>query len=1339
MQKSYFIVIGLSILSFFFLPDLYSQQLTGTSYGKQGNLVQFAKAKGEAWNLNHRRAVLLFEELKMPASYLDQNGRLVVLQRLGHHNRPVFYTADNVDAARIISSDQLWTKENDEPWLSGEGIEINLWDGGAVLDTHDEFQNSTEPRIFMRDYGSPVSNHSTHVAGTMAAAGTDELAKGMAGMATIQSWNYNNDIAEMAMAAAEGIMLSNHSYGSICGWDYNSSLEEWCWYGDPELSANEDYQFGFYDEVSADMDYIAWSAPNYLIVKSAGNDRQEAPPDQPIEHFIWDDGWISMTEERSPDGGDDGYDCLTPMAVSKNILTVGAVDDDKLLTSFSAFGPTDDGRIKPDVVASGMDVYSCIGTTSDSYDTYNGTSMAAASATGSTALLLQLQEELQPGVAMRSSTLKGLLIHTAEEMGNSPGPDYQHGWGLLNIKESAELMKLNAGGGGQNIRVGVISEGESLIIPVETTSPLSDLKITLCWTDPPGAFAAPVLNSRESKLVNDLDLEVIDPASQQSYFPWSLSPEIPDAPATKEENHSDNVEQILLTDIPPGSFHIKIGHTGVLTGGFQSYSLIISGISSPTDILPPEHLQFYAGESSVTLNWNSPELGSPDYYKIYRNDLPLDISTDTFYTDLSVETNNTYAYYISAVYNVDGTEYESLGTNRVSATPRTLRAIPFIVDFEDGYDDMLIKSSPEGWCWGDSDSLSSYYLRYGDNTTQFIAIDSYSAEHNAHITDIAATMPLKLAGFSDMEISFEYMFRTGIYDAIDVLYVMYKLPEEMVWHELEQLTTATSWTTHTIPLPDEACVNGTQIGFYYDDLYMWGFGAGLDNISISGTNNRTVDLGIVTMISPTSACTLSDNETVTITIRNEGDTDLLPGERISLQMSVSNGIQSEEDLVLTDTLFSNDVLEYQWNTRLDLSEPGSYEFDFLLSYDLDYNVINNSFSSSIEVTGPVLVSILNEDLDFCEDDQPVLINVSPAGGLLSGPGISGLYFNPEIAGVGTHQVIYTYSDPSGCQGSDTAEMVVQSLPQVSILNQDLAFCEDDPPVLINVSPAGGLLSGPGISGLYFNPEIAGVGTHVITYTYSDPSGCTASTFTEVVVNPAPTIIIITEVTRLCKNDSPFRFEVNPPGGILTGAGIIDLVFNPKLAGSGIHLCTYTYTDTLGCSGADSATLQVFENPWIDLGSDQEVGLDDTIELEPMGDGTSFLWYNGSTEETLPIITSEMGIGEYNIWVEASNLDNCKAIDSMLLTINISIGETTSIDPGKLSVYPNPFATGFYLKVSEFEVVEDILLIGPSGKVYMNEIPSTFPYFDVSGLPAGLYILKVQTPVHDWILKIIKAQ
>ena len=1329
----------MSTFSFVSIDALHAQHHNGKYFKKKGDLTQFAQDRNRAWNRNFQRAVQLSKELQFPSSYVDDRGRVVKLQRLGHQNRPVYYTTDNLDAAKIISTSQLWTGEDEQPYLTGKGMEVNLWDGGAILDIHQEFQNGFEPRIRMREQGLSVSNHTTHVAGTIGAAGINELAKGMASMVSIFGWDYNNDIAEMAIMAAEGILLSNHSYGTICGWDYNSSMERWYWYGDPELSEYEDYQFGFYDQVSEDLDFISWSAPEYLIVKSAGNDRQDAPPDQPVGHLIWDDGWITATVERPPDGGIDGFDCLTPMSVAKNILTVGAVDDDKLISSFSAFGPTDDGRIKPDVVAGGMDVYSSLGTSFNSYGFYDGTSMAAASVTGSIALLNQLQEELQPGVNMPSSALKGILIHTAEEMGQDPGPDYQYGWGILNIKEAADLLRKNTGSGGYHMREGVIADGESVIIPIETTMSASELKITLCWTDLPGSPEAPVLNSRESKLVNDLDLKVDHVSSEQSFFPWTLNPDIPNAPAMQDENHKDNVEQVLIPDAAPGIYELIISHSGIISGEHQYFSLILSGISSPSDVYPPRLLQARAGESSIQLNWNSPENGSPDHYKIYRNNEPLAISTDTSYSDLEVKTDSAYHYYITSIYNVNGTEYESLKSNAIRVYPREYRPLPYLIDFEEGYDEILISNTPDGWLWGDSDSLSCYYLHFEENTTSFIAINSYTYGKISHVKDIAASMPLKLAASTEVNVSFDYFFVTGIYDAIDELKVMYKLPGEVEWQVLEQLPRALEWTRYIITLPDSICMDGTQIGFCYDDLYLWGFGAGMDNLLITGETSRSVDLAIESMVSPVSGCYLSDSETVTIAILNTGSEAAIPGDIVQLQLNVSPGSQSMESLVLTETLAPGESLLHTLTSTADLSEPGSYDFSILLISDFDYNTANNTFNSVIEVTGPVSVNILNQDFIYCEDDPPVLINVSPEGGTLSGPGVTGLYFNPETAGTGTHLITYTYSDQTGCHGSASVEMLVNPLPQPLILNQDLNFCEDDPPLLINVSPAGGILSGPGVSGFYFYPEVAGVGTHLITYTLTDPEGCTGTISAEVVVSPDPQVVIITEMRRFCKNDHPLHFEVSPPGGIFTGPGINDLIFDPEIAGTGNHNCTYTYTDTIGCTGSDEISLQVFDNPWIDLGSDRQVGLDDTIELEPQGNGVYFFWYNGTTEKSLSIITSELGAGRHTIWIETSNLENCTAIDSMQLTISTASGINASINSDNPSIYPNPFETGFNLKIGENEQVENLLLIGPAGQVYMNAVPSTFPYFDLPTLPGGFYILKVQTRTQHFTFQLIKTK
>ena len=82
-----------------------------------------------------------------------------------------------------------------------------------------------------------------------------------------------------------------------------------------------------------------------------------------------------------------------------------------------------------------------------------------------------------------------------------------------------------------------------------------------------------------------------------------------------------------------------------------------------------------------------------------------------------------------------------------------------------------------------------------------------------------ATVPLRLADYTKVKLSFDYFLLTGIYDAIDEIHVVYKVPEEEEWREWQNLPVAKSWKPMLLDLPEGAYTNGTQIGFYYDDFY----------------------------------------------------------------------------------------------------------------------------------------------------------------------------------------------------------------------------------------------------------------------------------------------------------------------------------------------------------------------------------------------------------------------------------------------------------------------------------------------------------------------------------------
>src|SRR5262249_42232268 len=144
-----------------------------------------------------------------------------------------------------------------------------------------------------------------------------------------------------------------------------------------------------------------------------------------------------------------------------------------------------------------------------SYTTMTGTSMAAPNVTGSVGLLLQHQRNLHGDSLLLASTMKAILLHTADESGNSPGPDYSFGWGLLNALKAAQLMTLDdTDGVRSHIREITLNNGATEEFTVHSRGD-QPLKATICWTDPPGTPPARSLNPTASMLVNDLDVRLV--------------------------------------------------------------------------------------------------------------------------------------------------------------------------------------------------------------------------------------------------------------------------------------------------------------------------------------------------------------------------------------------------------------------------------------------------------------------------------------------------------------------------------------------------------------------------------------------------------------------------------------------------------------------------------------------------------------------------------------------------------------------------------------------------------------------------------------------------------------
>lgn len=538
----------------------------------------FAKSQQEALSLAKSKGWVIRRKTK--------KGGIQVIQGISKRGFPIYFaTDDNVISAATTNTNTVQPGGILGLNLSGSSSLLNnklaIWDGGAVYRFHQEFSGKT---ITIADTSS-IIDHATHVAGTMLAKGVYPPVKGMAfNASTLLSYDFNNDVAEMS-AAAHGLLLSNHSYGELGGWVFDDGFNRWEWYGIPGDTV--DYTFGFYGDHTRAFDQVAYNAPYYLIVEAAGNAHGSIGPAVGQDYY----GYKSASDQTFVDKGprpdsissNNAYDCISSTANAKNILTVGAVNplpygpaNSQSITAayFSSWGPTDDGRVKPDIVGNGLNVLSTGSNSTTSYITLSGTSQASPNITGSLYLLQEYYAQKNSGAFMRAATLKGLACHTTFDAGNI-GPDYIFGWGLLDMKKAAQAITDN--GTKSQIKENTLSQGAIQTVNV-VASGNGPLVATISWTDPASSITPDgTINDRTPKLVNDLDIRISD--GTDTYMPWVLDPNNPSAAATTGDNIRDNVEQVYIAGAIPGkSYTVKVSHKGTLMSGSQAYSLIITGI-----------------------------------------------------------------------------------------------------------------------------------------------------------------------------------------------------------------------------------------------------------------------------------------------------------------------------------------------------------------------------------------------------------------------------------------------------------------------------------------------------------------------------------------------------------------------------------------------------------------------------------------------------------------------------------------------------------------------------------------------------------------------------------------
>lgn len=329
------------------------------------------------------------------------------------------------------------------------------------------------------------------------------------------------------------------------------------------------------------------------------------------------------------------------------------------------------------------------------------------------------------------------------------------------------------------------------------------------------------------------------------------------------------------------------------------------------------------------------------------------------------------------------------------------------------------------------------------------------------------------------------------------------------------------------------------------------------------------------------------------------------------------------------------------------------------SHDIIYTFNAESFIQTVTVLPATNLTIVGVQDTMCLSDTPVIINGNPAGGTLSGPGVSGNYFDLPIAGPGTHLITYTYENSNRCASTENREVTVFDLPVVSFNGLENNYADTSAVVVMTGMPIGGTFSGPGVTDSIFDPSIVSNGSHLITYTYTNQIGCTNSFSQQVEINAFNSVFLTGLANTYCENDPAVTLNGNPVGGTFTGPGINDNTFNPISAGPGQHAITYTVLLPDGTTSTAIASTSVNPIPQITINNLENAYCITNSPVQLIATPFGGAW-SGTGVDAFFFNPEEAGIGTHLLtYTYLDNETGCSASAQQAITIGNTV--TASIE------------------------------------------------------------------------------
>lgn len=446
--------------------------------------------------------------------------------------------------------------------------------------------------------------------------------------------------------------------------------------------------------------------------------------------------------------------------------------------------------------------------------------------------------------------------------------------------------------------------------------------------------------------------------------------------------------------------------------------------------------------------------------------------------------------------------------------------------------------------------------------------------------------------------------------------------------------TDTSGTPHIIPLgPTTFCQTGsvTLLSNYTsntDASWVWMYPNG--NSTTAFNNPITVSqAGEYILAQNIGQCGVYRSDTVEIIIEQP-----LPIPVITAQGSTTFCENGSVNL-------QSDQYGVTWNTgdttaTKTVVQSGTY-------FVTEQNTCGSVISNSINITVHPLptVNYIPPIGNFCVTESAIVLSGgSPLGGTYSGTGVSGGMFSPALAGIGTHNITYTYTDANGCSKTSVKPIIVSSAAQPVLMSNNAtnSFCQGGQ-ILLFQTQFGVVQWSNGTSGPVLFVNQSGN----FYYTVTDACGTHTSNTISVIMHPIPVVNYQQTPNTICTANGNITLSAaTPVGGTYSGSGVSGNVFNPISAGVGAHTITYTYTEN-GCTGTAQQIITVgTDTAYITPLSSTTFCQGDSVVLQ--GNSNNGIWSTGITAASIAVYQS----GVYHV----TNSSSCGTVVSQNIQVNV---------------------------------------------------------------------------------------